>query len=113
MLDLAAEHLEEVRRILQLHVPGRKVHAFGSRVQGNAKPFSDLDLAVMGEAPLDFRQLSALKDAFSDSNLPFRVDVVDWAATSKAFQGIIEAAYEVVVLGCYGDFHKEKKDNDL
>ncbi|MFA7404074.1 MAG: nucleotidyltransferase domain-containing protein [Pelobacteraceae bacterium] len=96
MLDLSPEQLVEVRRILQFHVPGRTVRAFGSRVQGNAKPFSDLDLAVMGDASLDFRQLTALKDAFAESNLPFRVDVVDWAATSEAFRGIIEEAYEVV-----------------
>jgi len=96
MLDLAPEHLNEVRRLLQLHVPGRNVRAFGSRVQGNAKPFSDLDLAVMGETPLDFRQISALKDAFADSNLPFRVDIIDWASTSEAFREIIESAYEVV-----------------
>lgn len=96
MLDLAPEHLAEVRRILQLHIPGRTVRAFGSRVQGTAKPFSDLDLAIMGDVPLDFRQLAALKNAFIDSNLPFRVDVVDWATTSVAFRGIIEGTFEVV-----------------
>ena len=96
MLDLAPQQLAEVRRILQLHVPGRTVRAFGSRVQGNSKPFSDLDLAVMGDVPLYFRQLAALKDAFAESNLPFRVDVVDWAATSEVFQSIIEGSFEVV-----------------
>lgn len=96
MLDLAQEHLAEVCRILRLHVPGRTVRAFGSRVQGTAKPFSDLDLAIMGDTPLDFRQLAALKDAFADSDLPFRVDVVDWATTGEAFRRIIEEAFEVV-----------------
>ena len=96
MLDLTPQHLTEVRRILQIHIPGRTVRAFGSRVQGNAKPFSDLDLAVMGNAPLDFRQLAALKDAFAESNLPFRVDVIDWASTSETFRGIIEGEFEVV-----------------
>lgn len=99
MLDLAPAHLDEVRRILQLHVPGRTVRAFGSRVQGAAKPFSDLDLAVIGDTPLDFRTLAALKDDFAESNLPFRVDVLDWAATSEAFKVIIEGAFEVVVAG--------------
>ncbi|MBT1072810.1 nucleotidyltransferase family protein [Pelotalea chapellei] len=96
MLDLTPHHLTEVRRILLLHVPGRRVCAFGSRVQGNAKPFSDLDLVVMGEVPLDFRQLAVLKDAFTESNLPFRVDVIDWASTSDTFRRIIEGAFEVV-----------------
>jgi predicted nucleotidyltransferase len=97
MLDLTPEQLAEVRRILILHVPGRTVRAFGSRVQGKAKPFSDLDLAVMGETPLDFRQLAELKDSFTESNLPFRVDVVDWAATKEPFRRIIEERYEVVL----------------
>ena len=96
MLDLIPQHLTEVRRILLLHVPGRTVRAFGSRVQGNAKPFSDLDLVVMGNTPLDFRQLAALKDAFAESNLPFRIDVIDWASTSETFRRIIEGAFEVV-----------------
>lgn len=99
MLELTPEELTEVRRILRLHVPDRPVHAFGSRVTGNAKPFSDLDLAIMGETPLDFRQLSALKDAFVESNLPFRVDVVDWAATGETFREIIAAKYEVLQKG--------------
>ena len=96
MLDLAPEHLTEVRRILAAHLPDHEVRAFGSRVQGTARPFSDLDLAVMGEAPLDLRRLATLKDAFVESNLPFRVDVVDWATTSETFKAIIERAYEVL-----------------
>ena len=99
MLDLTAEQLAEVRHILRSHVPGLTVHAFGSRVQGKAKRFSDLDLVVMGDEPLHFRQLAALKDAFAESDLPFRVDVVDWAATSEAFRRIIEVGYEVVEPG--------------
>jgi len=99
MLDLTPEQLAEVRRILQQHVSGSTVRAFGSRVQGTAKPFSDLDLVVMGEIPLNFRQLAALKDAFAESNLPFRVDVADWAVTSETFRGIIERAYAVVQEG--------------
>lgn len=99
MLDLTPAQITEVRSILQTHVPGRTVRAFGSRVQGNTKPFSDLDLAVMGDTPLDFRQLAALKDAFADSDLPFRVDVVDWVVTSEVFRQIIEGAFEVVADG--------------
>ena len=97
MLDLAAPHLAEVRRILRFHVPGRTVRAFGSRVQGTAKPFSDLDLAVMSDVPLDFRTFTALKDAFAESNLPFCVDVVDWAVTGEVFRGIIDGKFEVLV----------------
>ncbi len=37
-----------------------------------------------------------LKEDFSDSDLPWRVDVVDWASTDPAFQAII-ARNKVVV----------------
>jgi uncharacterized protein len=96
MLDLTPDQLAEVRQILQLQIPERTVRVFGSRVNGTAKPFSDLDLVVMGDAPLEFRQLAALKDAFAESNLPFRVDVVDWATTSAEFRAIIEERFEVI-----------------
>lgn len=96
MLDLIPEQLTEVRCILAQHMPNRTVRAFGSRTTGTAKPFSDLDLVIMGETPLDFRQLAALKDAFVESNLPFRVDVVDWATTSNEFRAIIERQYELI-----------------
>lgn len=96
MLDLSTDQLAEVRSILAHHVPGRVVRAFGSRVTGASKPFSDLDLVVMGDTPVELRNLAALKDAFAESNLPFRVDIVDWAATSVEFRTIIEQAWEPI-----------------
>jgi len=52
VLDLSADHLETVRRILACHVPGREVRAFGSRVTGRAWRYSDLDLLIMGSEPI-------------------------------------------------------------
>jgi hypothetical protein len=58
-------------------------------VTGKAKPFSDLDLAVMGAEPLPSATLTALVDAFDESDLPFKVDIVDWAVTEDSFRGTI------------------------
>lgn len=88
-IDVQPQHLEIVRRILREHVPDREVRAFGSRVTRTAKPFSDFDLVVMGANPLPTTTLAALTDAFDESDLPFKVDIVDWAATGEAFRGII------------------------
>ena len=99
MIDLAPEHLAEVRRILATLVPDCEVRAFGSRVTGTARRFSDLDLAVIPPAPLEPRRLDDLRDAFAASNLPMRVDVLDWGATSEAFRALVEARYEVVQAG--------------
>ena len=82
MLDLAPEHLEIVVGILAAHLPGCEVRAFGSRTKGTAGRFSDLDLVVLSDAPLDYALLGRVRDAFSLSDLPFRVDIMD-SATLK------------------------------
>lgn len=89
MIDVADKDLKLIRRILKKHISDRHVSAFGSRVQGTAKPFSDLDLAVMGEKPLELSVLSALQYDFSESDLPYRIDLVDWATTSPEFREMI------------------------
>ncbi|WP_420441401.1 restriction endonuclease subunit S [Candidatus Palauibacter sp.] len=63
--------------------------AFGSRATWTAKDYSDLDLAVMGEEPLSLRTVSALDEALGDSDLPFKVDVVDWARIDDSFRSVI------------------------
>jgi uncharacterized protein len=78
------------------HVPECEVRAFGSRVNGAAKNYSDLDLAVVGSGKLSDDTLRRLKEAFEESDLPFRVDVLDWHATSPSFQKVIEEQYEVI-----------------
>ena len=71
-------------------LPGVEVRAFGSRVHGeNLKPFSDLDLAIISESLLDIGKLAELKEAFTESSLPFKVDLLDWSVTSERFKNLI------------------------
>ena len=72
------------------------VWAFGSRVAGSAKEFSDLDLVIIGEKPLSIAVHANLVDDFSESDLPYNVDVIDWATTDASFRQIIEQQYIVV-----------------
>ena len=90
-LDIAPEHLAIVQAVLKKNVPQRIVWAFGSRVKGTAKPYSDLDLAVVGDTPLSWMELAGLADDFSNSDLPWKVDIVDWANTSEEFRKVILA----------------------
>ena len=95
-LDLRPDYLAIVQEILRRHVPDREVWAFGSRVRGTARDASDLDLCIRGDESMGFERLGRLRDAFSASVLPFRVDVVDWATTAETFRGIIEKGRVVV-----------------
>jgi len=95
-IDLKPQDWEEVCQILKRHVPDYAVWAFGSRVTGKAKPYSDLDLAIITETPLTLSALALLNEAFAESNLTIRVDIVDWAATGEAFHRIIRQNKEVL-----------------
>ncbi|MGH2397455.1 MAG: nucleotidyltransferase domain-containing protein [bacterium] len=96
LIDIRPDHWAIVADILRRHVPDREVWAFGSRATWNAKEYSDLDLAVIGETPLNLSVSAALADDFAESDLPFKVDVVDWATTSESFRKIIERDKVVV-----------------
>ena len=96
MIDLNPKHFEIVQHILAKHVPGCEVRAFGSRVKWTAKDYSDLDLAVVGSKPLTLRQTGQLAEAFEESNLPIRVDILDWHTISEEFKKIITEEYEVI-----------------
>ena len=98
-LAIKPADLEKIQAILRRYVPDREVRAFGSRVTGKVKPFSDLDLVVMGNEPLHATILANLKDDFTESDLPFKVDIVEWAETQENFRKIIEAAFVVVQSG--------------
>jgi predicted nucleotidyltransferase len=87
---LQPEHWAIVKAILKRHVPDRAVWAFGSRARSKARPYSDLELAILGEQPLGLDLSAALVDDFRESDLPWKVDVVDWATTSESFRRIIE-----------------------
>jgi predicted nucleotidyltransferase len=89
-MDILPEHLEIVKNILTEIVPDIEVFAFGSRVTGPAKEHSDLDLLLKGKGIIDKTVMRKLKTAFEDSDLPFRVDVLDWTSTKKGFREMIE-----------------------
>ena len=96
MIDLTPKHLQTIQRILAEYVPECEVRAFGSRAKWTAKDYSDLDLAVVGNEPLSLRHLRRLKEAFEESNLPIRIDVVDWQSLSDGFKKVIAAECKVI-----------------
>jgi len=89
-IDLSTHDWEEVKGILQRCIPEYEVRAFGSRVEGRAKIYSDLDLAVITDHPLSLSEVSDLKEALDESDLTIKVDIIDWASISEDFRKIID-----------------------
>ena len=102
LIDLHPDHWAIVREILQRNVPQYEVWAFGSRATRTAKKFSDLDLAIITDQPLSLDVSASLRNDFSESDLPWKVDVLDWAATNESFRKIIARDKVVIQAGMGG-----------
>lgn len=95
-IDLSSQDLQEVLQILNFCLPAVEVRAFGSRTKGTARPYSDLDLALMTQHPLSLAQTANLREAFDEAAIAFKVDFLDWASTSESFREIIFAGSVVI-----------------
>ncbi len=88
-IQISAPDWLEVQRILVAEIPALDVWAFGSRARRTAKPYSDLDLAIITQVPFALSQLASLTHAFESSDMTIRVDVVDWSSIGEAFRSIV------------------------
>ena len=91
-LHLPAAQLEALRHILASRLPvGVKIQVFGSRATGiRLKPHSDLDLLIVGPEKLPLLLLGDLREALSESDLPFSVDIVEAQYAEPEFLASLE-----------------------
>ena len=89
---------EQLRLVLDLtsaHLPGTEIWAYGSRVRGNNRRYSDLDLVTFLNP--DQRALAEdLREAFEESDLPIRVDLFLWDDLPDSFKTQISKEYSVL-----------------
>ncbi len=86
--DRSAHDLAIVRGIV--HTLAAPYHArvflFGSYANGSAVASSDIDIAVLANAPLPAAFMLELRDARDDANILARVDLVDLARVESPFR---------------------------
>ena len=97
-LTLSAKQFEIVRQILMQNLPDHQVWAFGSRVTGQARKYSDSDLTVSHPKALLFSKLCQVGSAFEASDLDICVDIVDWSRAGIAFRSSVEQKGMVLIL---------------
>lgn len=88
-LDMTPAQQSLLLQMVQQFLPNVVVWAFGSRVKGNARPTSDLDLVVFAK-PSQKPQIFALQEALEESNLPFKVDLLIWDDIPDNFKANIQ-----------------------
>ena len=91
-LQLEDCYLEELRRIVVRYVDTDEWRPviFGSRANGTARKFSDIDIGFIGTKPLPFSVKSRLWNALDDSDIPYVVDIVDLSVATAEFRRIVE-----------------------
>ena len=78
-MEEVSRDLAQVRRLVLERLRGHKarVFLFGSWVRGEARRYSDIDVAILPEAPLPAGFLLDLQDELEASEVLYPVDVVD------------------------------------
>jgi predicted nucleotidyltransferase len=76
------KHAKIIQDILSRHPYA--FFAFGSRVKGTHKEFSDLDLCY--KENISDSVIATLQHEFEQSDLPFKVDIVAWNRCAPEFQ---------------------------
>ncbi len=88
-IDLSKEQLDELLGLLDRYLSGTEVWAYGSRVKFTSTPHSDLDLVAFATAE-QASAVAELRDAFDESDLPFRVDFFVWDEVPEQFYSNIK-----------------------
>ncbi len=69
---------------------------YGSRVNGDFSPNSDLDVLARGKSKLSLDLLEKLQDKFDKSDLPFIVHIADFYELDKDFWNLIKGSIKKV-----------------
>ena len=94
-IEISGEHYGTILKLLQRHLPGVEAWAYGSRVHRASRSSSDLDLVVFA-APEQTRSVGDLREAFEESNLPFRIDLFVWSNLPESFRKPITANHVLI-----------------
>jgi len=97
-IKLPTKYKKQVIHLLEKHIPHVEVWAYGSRVTGDCHSASDLDLVLLtpDRTQIPFETFNHLKTAFTNSNIPFLVELRDWAFLPESFKKEIQLNYIVL-----------------
>ena len=90
MLDLDPKYINFIKETILAEIPNVEIYIFGSRVQGNALEYSDVDIALKDDEKISIESILKLRIKFENSTFPYKVDIVDLKNLKDEFRGIIE-----------------------
>ena len=95
-IAVPVRHLRYLLEQIEGHLPKAIVWAFGSRIKGTHRPASDLDLAVLCDKEVAKKVLPKLEEVLIESDLPFKVQLLDFNRLPENMQANIKEEYVVL-----------------
>ena len=72
-IGLKTWEIEQIQSILKSHAQVQRAVLYGSRAKGNYKPFSDIDLTLIGSS-LNLTTQQIIENQIDDLLLPYKFD---------------------------------------
>ena len=94
-IDITTGQRKTILELLERHLPDTVAWVYGSRAKWTSRPQSDLDLVVFA-TPHQRSRIGALREAFEESDLPFRIDLFVWDEVPETFREQIELEHVVL-----------------
>ena len=97
-IKLPIKYKKQIICLFKKHVPDIEVWAYGSRVSGDCHSGSDLDLVLRAPklSKISSSKMNDLRTVFTESAIPFLVELRDWAVLPESFKKEIESNYVVL-----------------
>lgn len=89
-LDLENKYRDFIKQTVGSVLENAEIYIYGSRTQGKALEYSDIDIAISCADAIPAEKLIRLKTVFHDSTFPYKVDIVDLKTLDENFFKIIE-----------------------
>ena len=88
MIDLDKKYIDIIKQTINSELSNYKLYIFGSRVKGNAKKYSDIDLAIESSELTD-KIKSRLDFLFENSTIPYEIDIINLDTITDNFRNCI------------------------
>lgn len=81
---------EKMIKLLKVLFPEAKIILFGSRARGDARPSSDVDIALDTGQKIHRLDIAQALNIVEALNIPEKIDIVDYRSVPEAMQKYID-----------------------
>ena len=77
---------QKIIAVISALIPEARIYLFGSRARGTNAERADIDIALDAGHPLPQRDVDEIGSMFRESNIMYKIDIVDFHQVSNAMR---------------------------